>query len=279
MARRAHRPRKRFGQNFLYDPAIARRIVDAADISADDTVVELGAGKGILTAHLADTGARVIALEIDRDLCAELRTEFGKHEQADRVEILNADFTKTSLTGLLAPRGFTGCVLMGNIPYNLTSDVLFSFLVDEVEMISGSTLMLQKEVGDRIVSPPGSRIYGITSVILQSLYAIRSLFRVSPGSFNPRPRVASVVLRFERLPKPMIGSDELRSFTTVVKTLFQQRRKTLQKIIRSVYAVSEQELSIIEQATGIDLRLRPEALPKEAFLALSRALAEVTSNR
>jgi 16S rRNA (adenine1518-N6/adenine1519-N6)-dimethyltransferase len=277
LSRKAFRPRKRFGQNFLYDPAIARRIVDAADLSAADTVIELGAGKGILTVPLAETGARLIAIEIDRDLYAELEKKFGAPAGREGVEILNIDFTKVSLTGLIAPRGQERCVLMGNLPYHLTRDVLFSFLVDECEVIGAAYLMVQKEVGDRIVSRPGSRVYGITSVILQSLYSIRTLFRVAPGSFNPKPKVASVVLEFQPLEEPLVQPEGLRMFIGVVKSLFQQRRKTIHNTIRAFYSTAEPELNEIERKTGIDLQKRPEALSKEEFLQLSQALAEIKS--
>lgn len=253
--------------------------MSSAELSASDTVIELGAGKGILTSPLAETGARVIALEIDRDLYGDLAARFGPDGESpsENVEIINADFTEISLTGLLADRGRERCVLMGNIPYNLTREVLFSFLVDELEIIGGSCLMVQKEVGDRIVSPPGSRVYGITSVILQSLYTVRSLFRVAPGSFNPRPKVASTVLKFRPLDRPLVTADELRMFIGVVKNLFQQRRKTLNKTIRAFYSATESELADITAATGIDLQNRPEALSKEEFVELSRALARLTS--
>lgn len=279
MSRKAIRPRKRFGQNFLYDPAIARRIADAAELTAADAVIELGAGKGILTTPLAETGARLVALEIDRDLYAALLERFGNRgdESGKSVEVLNVDFTKVSLTGLLAARGRERCVLIGNIPYHLTSEVLFTFLVDECEVIDAAYLMVQKEVGDRIVSPPGSRVYGITSVILQSLYSIRTLFRVAPGSFHPKPRVASVVLEFEPLDEPTVRPEELKRFIGVVKNLFQQRRKTIHNTIRAFYSATGSELGVIEHTTGIDLQKRPEALSKEELVQLSRALAAMTS--
>jgi 16S rRNA A1518/A1519 N6-dimethyltransferase RsmA/KsgA/DIM1 with predicted DNA glycosylase/AP lyase activity len=165
MERKAFRPKKRFGQCFLYDPAIAGKILACVDIEPGQAVIELGAGKGILTKPLAQRGVRLMALEIDPELCAELEraTREAQDSPEGDVEILNVDFTRISLTGLLASRGLESCVLIGNIPYNLTRDVLFSFLVDEVEMLDAAYLMTQREVGERIVSPPGSRVYGITS--------------------------------------------------------------------------------------------------------------------
>lgn len=285
MKNKGFRPKKRLGQHFLYDPAIAGRIVEAAGLSPDDVVVELGPGRGILTRPLAATGARVIALEVDPELHQALddvlAAEFGPSEPsaAPRVEILKEDFTRVSIGSLLASRGLAGCVLMGNIPYYLTRDVLFSFLVDERARIRRAYLMLQREVGERIVSAPGSRVYGITSVILQSLYAVRSLFRVAPGSFNPRPGVESAVLEFRALPQPLVGDGEIDGFKRFVKNVFQQRRKTLHSTIKAFYSATEEDLQKIHAATGIDLGRRPEALRKEDLLGLARAVAEVVPTR
>ncbi len=312
MKQNTFRPKKRFGQNFLHDGAIARRIVDAAALPLGATVIELGAGKGILTRPLAERGVRLIAIELDRELAAELvrgfaaataedsdapaRGDGGRHEghsveprgpeahsgpesHGESVEILNADFTKLSITGLLTARGLERCVLFGNIPYHLTRDVLFSFLVDEHEMIDAAYLMLQREVGERIVSPPGSRVYGITSVILQSLHAVRPLFRIGPGAFVPRPRVESIVVEFKPLETPIVEPGELNAFVTLVKNLFQQRRKTIHNTLKQFYSLSEAELGEIRHATGIPLETRPEELDKEAFLRLSRTLPGIAAAR
>jgi 16S rRNA (adenine1518-N6/adenine1519-N6)-dimethyltransferase len=281
LKRKSFRPKKHFGQHFLYDPAIAAKIVDAIGATTDRTVVELGAGKGILTRPLSHQGGRVIALEVDRELYAALTEEVigqapGPQEGAPGVEILNVDFTKISLTGLLAARGCEGCVLVGNIPYNLTRDVLFGFLVDEYEIIESAFFMLQKEVGERIVSPPGTRVYGITSVILQSLYSVRPVLKVLPGSFSPKPRVASVVISFEPLEEPLIQSGELEHFTRFVKNLFQQRRKKIHNTMKTFYELSEADLKEIGSIANIDLQLRPEELGTSAFVRLSRTLTEVT---
>jgi 16S rRNA (adenine1518-N6/adenine1519-N6)-dimethyltransferase len=281
LKRKSFRPKKHFGQHFLYDPAIAAKIVDAVGVTASRTVVELGAGKGILTRPLSHRAGRLIALELDRELHAALTEEFigsvsGPEEGVAVVEVLNVDFTKISLTGLLAARGRDRCVLVGNIPYNLTRDVLFGFLVDEYEIIESAFLMLQKEVGERIVSPPGTRVYGITSVILQSLYSVRPVLKVLPGSFSPKPRVSSVVISFEPLENPLVQSGELERFTRFVKNLFQQRRKTIHNTMKTFYELSEADLKEIGSIADIDLQLRPEELGTPAFVRLSRTLVEVT---
>lgn len=272
------------GQNFLHDPAIAARIVEGAGLSPEATVIELGAGKGILTRPLAAAGVRLIAVELDRELHAELAAFFGEEHrknprEAGPVEIVQADFTKLTITGLLSARGLERCVLFGNIPYHLTRDVLFSFLVDEHEMIEAAYLMVQREVGERIVSPPGSRVYGITSVVLQSLYAVRPLFRVGPGAFFPRPKVESIVVEFQHLEKTAVEPGEQNDFLSLVKNLFQQRRKTIRNTLKKFYSLTESELERIGRGADVSLDKRPEELGKEAFLALSRTLSGIVSTR
>jgi len=153
--------------------------------------------------------------------------------------------------------------------------VLFSFIVDEREMIEAAYLMLQREVGERIVSPPGSRVYGITSVVLQSLYDVRPLFRVGPGAFFPRPRVESIVIEFKPLEKAVVELEELRVFVPLVKNLFQQRRKTIHNTLKQFYSFSENELGQVSEASGVSLDKRPEELGKEDFAELSRAVSRI----
>ena len=277
MVAKVFRPKKRFGQNFLYDPAIAGKITDAAGLSQEDAVIELGAGKGILTKPLAQACGRLIALEIDTELHGALVDHFEAEPPLAKVEVLNVDFTDVSLTRLAAEAGYDRCVLMGNIPYHLTRDVLFSFLVDESEMIQSAYLMMQREVGERIVSSAGSKVYGIPSVILQSLYSVRSLFKVRPGSFFPPPKVDSIVLEFKPLDEPLVPVGEFKSFKTLVKNVFQQRRKTLHNSLKAFYSLSVSELKQISEVSGIDLQKRPEAVSKEGFLAITRALSAVTA--
>ncbi len=264
------RPKKRFGQNFLHDRGIAARIVDAAGIGPDDVVVELGPGRGVLTRLIAERGARLVAIELDRGLVDELTAEFAGRAG---VEVVAGDFTKLSLGALLEERGLERCVLIGNIPYHLTRDVLFDFLVDEYESIARAVVMMQREVGDRIASRPGSRTYGIPSVVLQSLYEIEVVTKLAAGAFFPPPKVSSIVLAFRPLAKPLLAGDEIRPFIALVKNVFQQRRKTVNNTLRAFYSLSESELARVGAETGIDLQLRPEALSKEAFLLLTRSVS------
>jgi 16S rRNA (adenine1518-N6/adenine1519-N6)-dimethyltransferase len=271
------RPKKRFGQNFLHDRGTAVKIVDAAHVVPDELVVELGPGHGVLTKHLVERGAHLVALELDRNLVAELDAEFDLKLGADsddrrRVEVISADFTTVKLADLTKKRGHDRCVLIGNIPYHITRHVLFDFLVEEHEHVSRAVIMMQREVGDRIASAPGSRVYGITSVVLQSLYDIKVVTKVAAGSFFPRPKVASIVLGFTPLGSPLVPLEDRRDFVLLVKNLFQQRRKTVHNTLRAFYELDDDALATIGETTGIDLKLRPEMLTKEEFLALTRAV-------
>lgn len=270
MKKKNLRAKKHLGQNFLYDPAIAGRIAAATGAGDGDLVVELGPGRGILTDALVATGARVLAIELDAPLVDALRERYARQA---RVEILHADLTKVALGALLAERGARSCRLAGNIPYYLTRDVLFDFLVDHHAVIDGAVIMVQKEVGERIVSEPGSRVYGITSVVLQSLYEVSSVMKVSPGSFTPRPRVASVVLGFAPGESKPFREGELEPFRELVKNLFGQRRKTIQNTLKSAYGVDAARLEEIQERTGVDMGSRPEQLSYEQFLEITRALA------
>lgn len=278
LKRKTVRPKKRLGQNFLYDPAIAGRIARATGASPGDVVVELGAGHGILSRALLELGVRLIAVEVDRDLAGELRGVLEEAAPPDvPAELIRGDFTRLSLRGLLEERGLgPRCVLVGNIPYYLTRDVLFGFLVDEHQAVARAVVMVQREVGERIVSPPGNRVYGITSVVLQSLYEVEVVTKVAPGSFHPRPKVASLVLAFTPLAQPRLAAGGIEAFLGLVKNLFQQRRKTIHNTLRASYSLSGEQLEALQAATGVDLTARPEALDQEAFHRLAEGLAEVT---
>lgn len=271
------RPKKRFGQNFLHDRGTAVKIVDAAHVAPDELVVELGPGHGVLTKLIAPRCARLVALELDRGLVAELESEFDSTLDAgsaarERVEIISADFTSVKLADVTSQRGYDRCVLIGNIPYHVTRHVLFDFLVEEHEHVSRAMIMMQREVGNRIASAPGSRVYGITSVVLQSFYAIKVVTKVAAGSFFPRPKVSSIVLSFIPLARPALLPAERREFVMLVKNLFQQRRKTIHNTLRAFYELTEDSLARVGERSGIDLKSRPEMLSKEQFLSLSRAV-------
>ena len=181
MASPQHRARKRFGQNFLHDPRVIARIIDAIDPRPGDTIVEIGPGQAALTRHLIERIGHIVALEIDRDLAASLRTAFPP----ERLSLIIGDaldFDWSAISGTLR--------IVGNLPYNISSPLLFA-LVPLAGRVRDQHFMLQKEVVDRMVASPGSRTYGRLSVMLQSRYRLTKLFDVGPGAFRPAPEVTS----------------------------------------------------------------------------------------
>ncbi len=263
------RPKKALGQNFLTDKNVLARIVEAGAVSGDDRVMEVGPGRGSLTGTLADTGARVLAVEIDRELAPLLEREFSGREN---VEIVRADILDVDLAELLLSRYAGKWKVVANLPYNISSQVLIRFL-DNRELFSRMVLMLQKEVGERLIAPPGCKEYGILSVFCCLHFDIRREFIVKPGSFYPPPKVDSVVLRFEPLPAPRVDVGDEAFFRRVVRAAFGMRRKTLRNCLKSAMSLDEKHLAQALERCGIDGGRRGETLSLEEFAALCRALS------
>lgn len=223
------RPKKSLGQHFLTDQNIAQRIVESLAINAAvPNVLEIGPGTGVLTRFLmAKENIRFKVIEIDRDSVAYLR----KHYPA--LHVVEGDFLELDLNTL-----FDGPFsIIGNFPYNISSQIFFKVLEQRQE-VNQVVCMLQKEVADRIASPPGNKTYGILSVLLQAFYNIRYLFKVSPGVFNPPPKVMSAVIRLERNDRQQLGCDEALFFK-VVKQGFNNRRKTLRNALKNLNLATE----------------------------------------
>jgi 16S rRNA (adenine1518-N6/adenine1519-N6)-dimethyltransferase len=268
----AHRARKSLGQNFLIDANQQRRIVDALDTSPDDTVIEIGPGHGALTRHLAGTVARLILIELDRDLAPALAREFAGDP---RVTVIEADVLDTDLREL-AGGDMSRVRIVGNIPYNITTPIIFR-LLERDQRPERIVLMIQREVADRILAPPGDGDYGALSVGVRSVARVERLFHVGRASFRPVPRVDSSVIRITPfLPPPLSERDEhdLRDLTRAV---FSWRRKQLQKTLRSApgYELDADAVREVQRKTGIPLDLRPEQLGPDQLIALARALRDV----
>ncbi len=262
------RPRRRFGQNFLHDPALAGRIADAARVAPGEVVVELGPGRGILTGALVERGARVVAIEIDTDLAERLEARWPGSE----VEVIRGDLAAMRLEEIVAPRGLDRVTLVGNIPYNLTREVFFRYLVDGRRRVRHAVIMVQREVGERVAAPPGSRTYGVTSVLLQRLYRVRAVLRVGAGAFVPRPRVDSVVVAFEPREDAEMPDEAFERFRAVVRGVFGQRRKTMLNAVRRVAGLDEAGAREALERAGIAPQARPETLDDATFEALSRII-------
>lgn len=268
----AHRARKSLGQNFLTDANQQRRIVDALEATAADTVIEIGPGQGALTRHLAGTVGRLILIELDRDLAPALEQEFAADPS---ITVVQGDVLDVDLQAITGTPMNTVKVI-GNIPYNITTPIIFRLLERDVRP-ERVVLMIQREVADRILAPAGHPEYGALSVGVRSVARVERLFHVGRGSFRPVPRVDSSVIRIVPIaPPPLSAADEddLRELT---RAAFSWRRKQLQKTLRSApaYALGADAVASVAAATGIDLELRPEQLSPDQFIQLARALREL----
>ena len=254
-----HRPRKRFGQNFLHDQRVIDRIIASIAPQASDLLLEIGPGQAALTKPLIASGAELHVLEIDRDLVARLEKKFAHHSN---ITIHSCDALKVDLSGITGNRPFR---LIGNLPYNISTPLIFHLLRWH-ELVTDMHFMLQKEVVDRMASGPGSKAYGRLSVMTQFRCNVTALFDVQPESFTPAPRVCSSIVRLQPLPTAPfeVGSD--KSLEQVVAAAFSQRRKTLRNSLRNLLS-AEQIL-----AAGIDPGQRAEQLSLSQFAALARAL-------
>lgn len=254
------RPKKALGQHFLTDLSIAARIAATLDGSKGWPVLEIGPGMGVLTRFLLEEGHDVKVVEIDSESVEYLTDNFPDL----KGRIIEGDFLKMDLAELMGEKPF--CVI-GNYPYNISSQIFFKIL-DYKNLIPCCSGMLQKEVAERLAAAPGSKVYGILSVLLQAWYDVEYLFTVDEHVFNPPPKVKSGVIRCTRNNVTELGCDE-RLFKTIVKTVFGQRRKTLRNSIRGllppgcslddnpVWAQRPEQLSV---AQFIDLTNRVAAL-------------------
>lgn len=260
------RPKHSWGQNFLGDPGLLRRLAEAAELRPGDAVVELGAGLGHLTRALAATGARVVAVERDRDLVKVL-----EKESIPGVQLVAANAADVKFAELA---GVPEVAVAGNLPYQLSSPILFEVL-DQRASVTRAVFTLQEEVVDRISAQPGTRESGVLTVLLQHHFEVEKLFQIPSNLFHPPPKVGSAVIRLRRLPHPRAEVRSEERFRRVVKAAFAQRRKTLLNSMRSDagLATPEQLSAALAQA-GIDPTRRGETLTIEELAAIERALPE-----
>lgn len=255
-----HRAQKRFGQNFLVSPTIITRIVELVGLTPNDTVVEIGPGQGALTVPLAETGARVVAVEFDRDLIAGLSENLRQYEQ---VTVLNQDFLKFEPTA----HGLEKFVLVGNLPYNLSSPVI-EWTTRHAEQVERAVFMLQKEVAERLCSSPGGKDWSPLAIFTQLVFEAQRRFDVSPEHFRPRPKVTSSVV--ELIPKADRITEFPPMFETVVRSAFHQRRKQLvNNLVPEVMPTAAEAREVIG-ACGLEPNVRAEQLSIEDFFRLTR---------
>jgi 16S rRNA (adenine1518-N6/adenine1519-N6)-dimethyltransferase len=258
------RAKKSLGQNFLVDPNYQRKIIEALHLGPQDTVIEIGPGTGALTDHIVGSVAHFIAIELDDQLAAALQRKYGGRED---FTLIHQDVMEVDLGDVADTK------VVGNIPYNITSPLIFRLLERDVrprELV----LMVQKEVADRIVSPAGASDYGALTVGIQSVADVERLFVVPRGAFRPVPNVDSAVVRIVPHRPPALSASEELDLRSLTRAAFSWRRKQLQNILRNAdgFGLSPDDVQRIEQRTGLRMTDRPEQVSPARFIELSRVL-------
>jgi 16S rRNA (adenine1518-N6/adenine1519-N6)-dimethyltransferase len=263
--------RKDLGQNFLVDDPWAARLVDLAGIASGDAVIEVGTGTGVLTRALAARAAQVVTLDIDAGLVRALRAE---GTLPANVELLHTDVLRTDLAAIA--QGLPGPVhLVSNLPYSISGPALRQ-LLDLRDVLVDWSVMLQREVAERLLASPGTKAYGSLSVLHALVVRVERLCELPPGCFFPEPQVQSSFLHFAPRADSPLGPGELRLVERVARAAFGNRRKTLWNAMRAGASGGDDALRAALAQCGIDPGVRGEKLTPEAFLELARALAETS---
>lgn len=258
---------KKLGQNFLIDETVVRRIVEAAELTPEDTVLEVGPGIGTLTQGLAESGANVVAVELDKRLLPVLDVTL---EGYDNVRIVNGDILQVDIMEQVQKPDFKCCA---NLPYYITTPIIFAILEKRLPM-ERLVVMVQKEVAERMAAKPGSKDYGALSVAIQYFTEPEIAFIVPPSSFIPAPSVDSAVIVCKRRSTPPVEVCDENLFFRVVKAAFSLRRKMLSNSLKNMGIKGEQVNKWLELA-GVDGKRRAETLSLEDFAALTNTFAQV----
>ena len=264
--------KRRFGQNFLVDKNVIDRVIAAVTPRSDETIIEIGPGRGALTSHLIEKSGRVVAIEFDHDLVPRLRSQFAGHANLKLIEAdaLTADFCEAIQPAQHAR-------VLANLPYNVATAILQK-LIEQRSCLTEITLILQKELVDRISAPPGSGERGFISVLVEAYYHAEILFDISPHSSRPAPKVWSSVVRLTRRPQPIGELVEEKLLWQVVSAGFAQRRKTILNNLRNAPPLLQEQLqkhggaSIILCEAGIPPLRRAETLTIEEWVSVAKAL-------
>ena len=269
---------KSLGQNFLSDIHIIEDIVDGSDIEPEDLVIEIGPGMGVLTAAAAERAGKVIAVEIDKKLIPILKETLAEY---DNVEVINADIMKTDLTEIVeANRPADGgkVRVIGNLPYYITTPIIMKLLAESVPADS-ITIMMQKEVADRIKAGPGGKDYGALTVAVGFYCTITHVADAPKEVFVPRPKVDSTVIRLDLRKECPVDLIDQKIFFETVKGGFGQRRKTLLNSLTGVRGLPKPEIADALDAAGIDPKRRAETLSLDEFAAVANEIARRALNR
>lgn len=256
-------PRKRLGQHFLSDPRILARIADALELQGDETVVEIGPGRGALTELLVARAARVIAIEIDRTLAARLRDRYAGDP---RVTVLDQDVLEVDLAAVAGGP----YVLVGNVPYYITTPIIFHALVPPLPL--RAVYLVQREVAERAAAAPGSGVYGALSVNVQAVARVEVLFRVAPGAFHPPPKVDSAVIRITPRPDPLVRPEDAYRYRVLVQDAFGLRRKQMRRVLRTLTEGDVASVDAVLEAAGVAPDARPETLSPGDFARVLEAI-------
>ena len=259
--------RKSLGQHFLRDQRALARIADALQLTGAETVVEIGPGRGALTDLLVPRARRLLAIEVDRALVPILRARYADQSH---VIVLEADVLTVNL-GEAAQGPYR---LVGNVPYNITTPILFHAL--KAPRPELAVYLVQREVAERIVAPPGSDAYGALSVNVQALAEATLLFKVPASAFQPAPKVESAVIRLIPRGRPLVEADDERRYATFVQACFSLRRKQLTRVVRTVASLPAEAAAQVVASAGLDGMARPETLSPAEFV---RLLAKITNFR
>lgn len=262
---------KKFGQNFLIDGRVLEKIMDAADITKEDFVLEIGPGIGTMTQYLAERAREVLAVEIDKNLIPILTETLSEYEN---VDILNADILKTDLNKIAEEKnGGHPIKVVANLPYYITTPIIMGLFESHVP-VENVTVMVQKEVADRMQAGPGTKDYGALSLAVQYYAEPYIAANVPPNCFMPRPKVGSAVIRLTKHKTPPVQVKNEKLLFQLIRASFNQRRKTLQNGIKNFSGLnfSKEEVAEALEQMGVSPTIRGEALTLEQFAQLSNLL-------
>jgi 16S rRNA (adenine1518-N6/adenine1519-N6)-dimethyltransferase len=262
---------KKFGQNFLTDEAVLKTIIDCSELSKEDCVLEIGPGLGAMTQVLCEKAGRVLAVEIDKKLIPILRVSLFGYEN---IEIINEDILKLDLKKILEEKfGSSPVKIVTNLPYYITTPIIMKLLEEDINFKS-ITIMVQKEVGERICAAPGGKDYGALTVAVQYRCIPHNILLVPSESFIPQPEVESMVVRLDSREEPPVALKDEKMYFRVVKASFGQRRKTLLNALAAGnLGKTKEELKAVLSRSNIDGKRRGETLSLEEFAGIANALS------
>ena len=266
---------KKFGQNFLIDERVLEKIISAAEVNKDDFVLEIGPGIGTMTQYLAENAREVMAVEIDKNLIPILSDTLSAY---DNVSILNADILKVDIAKIVEEKnGGKPVKVVANLPYYITTPIIMGLFENQVP-VDSITIMVQKEVADRMQVGPGTKDYGALSLAVQYYAKPKIVANVPPNCFMPRPKVGSAVIRLERYEKPPVEVKNEKLMFRIIRASFNQRRKTLVNGLKNSQEIpfSKEQIEQALGMCGLSLSVRGEALTLAQFAQLANAFTEIS---